>query len=43
VIFNPINVTIGFGVDQNKKSPSFRPIGQKLPFFNQVFLERRTS
>ena len=23
VIFNPKNVTIGSGVDQNKKSPSF--------------------
>ena len=32
--FNPKKVTIGSGVDQNKKSPSFWPIGQKLPFFN---------
>ena len=28
--FNPKNVTIGSGVDQNKKSPSFWPIGQKM-------------
>ena len=31
--FNPKNVTIGSGVDQNKKLPSFWPIGQKMPFF----------
>ena len=30
MIFNPKNVTIGSGVDQNKKSPSFWPIGQKM-------------
>ena len=35
--FNPRNVTIGSGVDQNKKSQSFWPIGQKLPFFNGKF------
>ena len=35
VIFNPKTVTIGF--DQNKKSSSFWPIGQKLPFFNGKF------
>ena len=28
--FNPKNVTIGSGVDQNKKSPSFLPIYQKM-------------
>ena len=28
--FNPKNVTIGSGVDQNKKLPSFWPIGQKM-------------
>ena len=27
-------VTIGSGVDQSKKSPSFWPIGQKMPFLN---------
>ena len=31
--FNPKNITIGSGVDQNKKSPSFWSIGQKMPFF----------
>ena len=30
VIFNPKNVTIGSGVDQNKNLPSFWPIGQKM-------------
>ena len=30
VIFNPKNVTICFGIDQNKKLPSFWPIGQKM-------------
>ena len=29
-LFNPKNVTIASGVDQNKKLPSFRPIGQKM-------------
>ena len=28
------NATICSGVDQNKKSPSFLSIGQKMPFFN---------
>ena len=28
--FNPKNVTIGSGIDQNKKLPSFWPIGQKM-------------
>ena len=28
--FKPKNITIGSGVDQNKKSPSFGPIGQKM-------------
>ena len=28
------NVTIGYGVDQNKKLPSFWPIGQKILYFN---------
>ena len=35
--FNPKNVTIGSGVDQNKKLLSFWPIGQKLPHFNVKF------
>ena len=30
MIFYLENVTIGSGVDQNKKSPSFGPIGQKM-------------
>ena len=34
MIFNPKNATIGSSIDQNKKSPSFWPIGQKIPFFN---------
>ena len=31
--FNPKKVTIGSGVDQNKKLPSFWPIGQKNDLF----------
>ena len=27
---NPKNVTIGSGIDQNKKLPDFLPIGQKI-------------
>ena len=30
MIFNPKNVTIGSGIDQNKKLPSLWPIGQKM-------------
>ena len=32
-LFNPKNATIGSGIDQNKKSQSFCPIGKKMPFF----------
>ena len=32
--FNPKNVTIDSGVDQNKKSPYFWSIGQKMPLFS---------
>ena len=31
--FNP--VTIGTGIDQNKKLPSFWPIGPKMPIWNE--------
>ena len=37
MIFNPKNDNIGSSIDQNKKLPSFWPIGQKLPFFNGKF------
>ena len=30
LFLNPKNVTTGSGIDQNKKSPSFWPIGQKM-------------
>ena len=34
IFLNPENVSIGSGVNQNKKLPSFWHIGQKMPFFN---------
>ena len=37
MIFNPKNVTIGSGIDQNKKSPSFWPIGQKMLILHENF------
>ena len=37
MIFNPKNVTIGSDVDQNKKSPSFWPIGQKMLILHENF------
>ena len=41
--FNPKNVTIGSGVDQNKKLPSFCPIGQKPPILHENLVIRTIS